>query len=332
MTQTSTQLGGDPASIRAVATWFRDILAPRVKEAASVAAHILNERLDAWEDAAARAFAEQLRAGHRKAEELAEAIKKRADLLDEIANTLEQAEELMAEADRLATLGRLRREGGWIYAPAYGESVDAQPENNTPEALEAYYNSRLAIWEKVEALTEQAYEMVRTKLIGDDSYDWNTLIFRAGDFVKETVSELVAEAKQTAVAATPLLLARERPTPSFLRLQAPAGHYGLTSRVLTAAGPILIVTGAAYELYRGNPPERVVLTTGVGLGGGPAALWFARALGFGSQPWTAAAITVVGSFFAAEVAGWAYDNTRTARDKLLRTTPDVDPGPRPLPD
>ena len=42
--------------------------------------------------------------------------------------------------------------------------------------------------------------MVRTKLIGDDSYDWNTLIFRAGDFVKETVSELVAEAKQTAVA------------------------------------------------------------------------------------------------------------------------------------
>ena len=330
MTQTSTQLGGDPASIRAVATWFRDILAPRVKEAASVAAHILNERLDAWEDAAARAFAEQLRAGHRKAEELAEAIKKRADLLDEIANTLERAEELMAEADRLATLGRLRREGGWIYAPAYGESVDAQPENNTPEALEAYYNSRLAIWEKVEALTEQAYEMVRTKLIGDDSYDWNTLIFRAGDFVKETVSELVAEAKQTAVAATPLLLARERPTPSFLRLQAPAGHYGLTSRVLTAAGPILTITGAAYELSRGDPPERVVLTTGVGIASGPSFVWLVRMVGANLSPLAAAALSTAISVGATYGTGWFYDRSRTAREKLLDTA-DLDPGSRRLP-
>jgi uncharacterized protein YukE len=323
-----TRLGGDSASMRAVAAWFRDTLAVRVESAVSAVAHIQRARLESWDDAAGRAFAARLASGHSKMAAFAAAIRRRADLLDEIADVLATAEARMAEADRLAELNHLRKEGGWIYAPMLGESIDDQPENNTPEALNGYYTARREIYREVEELVEGAYAKVHEKLVGDQSYDWNQLTFIAGDLVKENASELVHQHDAHHSSAVALLLA-ERPTPPPV-LAGPR-PYGLTARVLTAGGPILTLTGAAYDLYSGSPPQRVVLTTGVGIGAGTAGLWLIRAFTSSPPAWLAAVVVTAASFGLAELAGGWYDHNRTAREKLLDIAPTVESARRELP-
>jgi uncharacterized protein YukE len=327
-TSTDTRLGGDPASIRAVAAWFRDTLAPRVQDATAAAAHIRRARLEAWDDFAGRAFAARLAAGHMKMEAFAEAIRRRARLLDEIADVLEHAEAQMAEADRLADLAHLKNEGGWIWAPTPGESIDGQPENNTPEALDDYYVSRLDAYDRIEELVEDAYTKIQEKLVGDQSYDWNELTFHAGDFVKENAAELVHRHQGEQSGAVALVLTR-RPEPTLLLTGA--RPYGLTARVLTVGGPLLTLTGAAYAYYSGDPPQRILLTTGVGFAAGGVAAWALPAI-FTSLPgWAVALGATAFTVLASEGAGWAYDDNRTARDKLLDATPSLDPGAQELP-
>jgi uncharacterized protein YukE len=124
---TDTRLGGDSESIRAVAAWFRDTLARQVEGAASAVAHIRRARLESWDDTAGRAFAGRLASGHRKMDAFVAAIRRRADLLDEIADVLAVAEARMAEADQLAEVNHLRKEGGWIWAPCWGKASTVTP-------------------------------------------------------------------------------------------------------------------------------------------------------------------------------------------------------------
>ncbi|MEQ7123626.1 hypothetical protein ABN034_03790 [Actinopolymorpha sp. B11F2] len=256
------------------------------------------------------------------------AIRRRADLLDEIADVLEYPEVQMAEADRLADVNRLRREGGWICAPMLGECIDGQPENNTPEALNGYFTARREIYRRVEELVEDAYVKVGEKMIGDQSYDWNQWTFVAGDLVKESAAELVRQHDTHHSSAVALLLSK-RPAPSPVL----TGHrpYGLTARVLTVGGPILTLTGAAYDLCSGSPPQRVVLTTGVGVGAGASTVWWLSRAAAGPPGWAVALIVTGISFLASQGADWVYDNGRTARDKLLDTEQNLDPGRQTLP-
>jgi hypothetical protein len=321
-------LGGDSASIRSVAAWFRDILAPRVDGAASAVAHIQRARLESWDDIAGRAFAGRLSAGQPKIDAFAAAIRRRADLLDEIAAVLEYVEGQMAAADELAEINHLRKEDGWIWAPMLGESRDGRPEDNMPEALRGYYLARREIYREVEELVGSAYAKVGEKLMGNESYDWNQLTFVAGDLVKEDVAELVRRHNPHHSSAVMLALTR-KPTPSPVATSA--RPYGLTARVLTVGGPILTLTGAAYDLYSGSPPERVVLTTGVGLGAGAFAVWFIPEIIAGPPAWAVAAGATAFAFLLSQGAGWVYDDGLTAREKLLNTTPDINPGHQSLP-
>ncbi len=329
-----TRLGGDPDSIRAVATWFRGTLAPLVETAVQHVAHILHSRFEAWEDSAGRAFAQDLVNGQRRMELFAAAIRKRAALLDEIAHTLEVAEGEMREAERLADLVHLPRQDGMIWPPNPNEGVDGRPENNTPEALNAYYQTRSETFDQIEELVEGAYTRIRTRLIGNESYDWNQLTFLAGDLVKEEVGVLVRQRGGGAASDLPLILrGRLDAPPPILRPESLGlpRPYGLTTRVLTVGGgPILALAGVGYDLYSGDPPQKILITTGVGFGVG-SGVWLIAVNLLGAPGWAAALASGVLGFLASERAGWAYDDSRSARDKLLDCTPDTNPGRRSLP-
>jgi hypothetical protein len=210
-----------------------------------------------------------------------------------------------------------------------GESIDGHPENNTPEALNGYYTARREIYREAEELVEGAYSAVGEKLIGDQRYDWNQLTFVAGDLVKENAAELVRQHDSPHSSAVALVLTK-RPAPSPV-LTGPR-PYGLTARVLTVGGPVLTLTGAAYDLYSGSPPQRVVLTTGVGLGSGAFAAWLTPEIIAGLPAWVIATGATAFAFLLSQGAGWVYDNGLTAREKLLNTAPDIDPGWQTLPE
>ena len=329
---TGTQLGGDPASIRAVAAWFREHLARQVEDAAAAVDHLLRARWDSWDDSAGRAFGENLANGRRKMDTFAGALRARAAMLDDIAAALEVAEAEMQEAVRLATIAQLTRRDGWIYAPSPRDPIDGQPESLTPDALIGYYNTRHAIYVQVEELAEAAYTRVRSQLVGDSSYDWNKLLFVAGDLVKENAKELIRRHGRVPVSGAGLLLSRQMsPAPLFSSYAAMSRPYGLTARVLMGAGPILTLVGAAYAVYSGEPPQRVVLTTGIAIGAGAMTMWLLPLI-FPTIPvWVAAGGGTIAGVAVGEVSGLKYDGSRTARDKLLDNVPDLDPGRSELP-
>jgi hypothetical protein len=177
-------------------------------------------------------------------------------------------------------------------------------------------------------LVENAYTKIQAKLVGDQTYDWNQLTFVAGDLVKDNAAELVDRHHGEQSGALALVLTRQpEPTPPLLTGARP---YGLTARVLTVGGPLLTLTGAAYAYYSGDPPQRVLLTTGMGLAAGGVATWALPVIFTNIPGWAVALGATAFAVIASEGAGWAYDDNRTARDKLLDATPSIDPGPQEL--
>ena len=85
-------LGGDPASIRAVADWYRSHLAPLAEEAESAVRQVLRDHIESWRDPASERFAMNLREGLPTILRFVDALHKRARLLDHMADVLEAAQ------------------------------------------------------------------------------------------------------------------------------------------------------------------------------------------------------------------------------------------------
>jgi hypothetical protein len=69
----------------------------------------------------------------------------------------------------------------------------------------------------------------------------------------------------------------------------------------------------------------------MGLAAGGVATWALPVIFTNIPGWAVALGATAFAVIASEGAGWAYDDSRTARDKLLDATPSIDPGPQELP-
>jgi hypothetical protein len=303
-------LGGDPASIRAVADWFRNTLAPLVDEASRAVGYILCNRLDSWDDSAGRLFGERLSAGLVKINQFSDAVGARARLLDRIADVLELAQSRVEWATDTARRIGLRIEEGCIWPPQLQVYPPGHSEYYDLETANYVYRQQKQVYEEIKEQVDSAHTMIREMLVGDDSYDWNEPLFLAGDLVKEEVGVLANEFKRR----NPDLYSR------------------ITGRVLLVrgAGAAMTILAADYALAQGEPPEKVILLMGVAVA--TTAVIIATGAWMGIPAWlTATPAAFTGSAVADYVGGWYDKYNRTALDKLLKATPSLDPGPRRVP-
>lgn len=204
----------------------------------------------------------------------------------------------MAEAVQLAEAVRLTIKNGCIWPPHRWDRPYDQPEFNTPEMLLQWYEGRRTQFHTARQLVEDANSTVLEQFEKTAAFDWSTLVFASGDFVKNHIAELVKQGDHVS-------------------------PVGLTSKVLRVGGPLLTLIGASYSLAKGDPPEEVLLVTGVSL---VAGLVFVALTSGVAAPW----LVATGATFAAAGAGEAVkrftDIEETAREKLMRLSPAVDPG------
>ncbi|REF35321.1 hypothetical protein DFJ64_0697 [Thermasporomyces composti] len=303
-------LGGDPASIRAVADWFRSTLAPLVEEASRAVGYILCNRLDSWDDLAGRAFAERLGAGLVKINQLSDAIRVRARLLDRMADALEMAQNRVEWATDTARREGLRIEDGCIWPPKLEIYPPGHSEDYSLEAANLVYRHRKQVYEEITEQVDSAHDLIREMLVGDDTYNWNAPLFLAGDIVSEEASALVDEIKR----------------------KKPRLYSSLTGRILLGRGAsaALTITSVGYSLYEGEPPEKVVLITGVAIA--TAAVIMGVGTYLGAPFWlTPIPAAILGNTTSQYVGKWYDKQNRTALEKLLAVTPSLDPGPRRVP-
>lgn len=209
MSMLGIKLGGDPGSVRAVASWLRDSVAASADEVAELS-RWARDRLgeDLWWDAAAILVYMHFDAGRRAAGEYADKVRDLARRFDDSADKLEYAMGLMADAKEQARLGGLEYTDEYIkpppsLTPPYGTewSSDERLQAAHRDEVRAY-SERLRInreqWEtyrRCEELVEAAAQTILDQMdaLGRvTETDWTGLTFSAGAFVADETEALLA--------------------------------------------------------------------------------------------------------------------------------------------
>jgi hypothetical protein len=339
----TVELGGDPESIRAVARWLREDVAGRLDASIDEIRRICDQSGRVWCDTAGLSFMSRLEDGGRATYRLLTRIERLASLLEECADGLQRAKDLVRQAGWAIDAHRLVVRDGWVFRPSPGDPENDPPHPSAQVSREAIWESRLEAYALVEKLMEQAAQIVLTLLrklgkVGED--DWTDLAFAAGDFAVTGTDELVKWFKNRALKEADLratwraewLAQADQYMDStwqseFYRQQAQRQHWAglaarnaaenwrLTSRVLGGVGWLITPAGIAYDIYTGDPPDRAVFVGGVSILPGLAL----AAIPVGG--WLAVALTAAGAALgvpAGKIAGQWYDDGQSARVKLIR--------------
>jgi hypothetical protein len=335
------ELGGDPESIRAVASWLREDLAGRLDRSVTEVRRVRDESAQVWCDLAGLSYGWRLNDGGRTSHRLLVQVERLAALLDECADGLGAAKELVAEAERLIGAHSLVVTDGWLFRPHGADPQNDPPHPSAPVDRSVIFEGRMEAYVRVETLMERAAQILLDLLdklgrTGDE--DWADLLFAAGDFVVDETAELAKWFRASALEdverragwrADWLSQARRYDEGSwqsrFYRSQAQRQDWAalsarnavetgrLTVRVLKVGGWLMTPVGLAYDIYTGEPPDKAVLVAGVSLAPAlalavvPVAGWLAVGL--------AAGAAALGYFSGQRVGHW-YDGTQSARVKL----------------
>jgi hypothetical protein len=335
------ELGGDPESIRAVASWLRDDLAGRLDRSVTGIRRVSHESEQVWCDLAGLSYVWRLNDGGRKSHRLLVKIERLAALLDECADGLDSAKKLVREAERLIGAHHLVVTDGWLFRPHATDPQNDPPHPSAPVDRTVIFEGRMEAFVRVETLMERAAQILldlveKLGRAGDE--DWADLLFAAGDFVIDesaevakwfTASALRDVDRRAGWRAEWLSQARRYDEGSwqakFYRGQAQRQDWAalsarnavetgrLTVRVLKVGGWLMTPVGVAYDIYTGEPPDKAVLVAGVSIAPAlalavvPVAGWLAVGAAAG-----AAAI----GYFAGQRVGHWYDGAQSARVKL----------------
>nr|WP_249277266.1 hypothetical protein [Rhodococcus sp. 06-621-2] len=146
-----THIDGDPESVRQVARWLRDQLAPIVEEASDKVFAGRNRIDGAWDGPASDVAIPKLTAGGEGALKISAAARDHAQQIDTFADGLQKALDMMADARRDAAAAGLTVVGDVIegtssgdLAAAYGHAFDATDAARTVESEAA--EALIGVW------------------------------------------------------------------------------------------------------------------------------------------------------------------------------------------
>jgi hypothetical protein len=344
------ELGGDAESIRALSNWLRGDLSGRLDAAVADIRRLRDASGPAWSTFAGQSFMGRLDDGARHTHRLIGGIERLAVLLDECADGLVHAQRLMRQVQELVIQYNLVVRDGWVHCPEEFDPESEPPHPDAPLTRRDIFEDRMSGYVQVHDLVEElSLTLVRLleRLSAAERDDWDDLYFSAGDFVVDETAEVVrwferndlAEAsRRTASKAEWLDLARKYDDGSwqstFYRKQAQAQDWAglparnsvanlrIAVRVLKAGGWLLTPVGVAYSLYEGDPLDKAIFVNGVGLAAGLVLAALVPGPG-----WIAAGVAVAGAYFASQWAEHEYDDSQSARQKLLVLGDRLDPAP-----
>ena len=184
-----THLAGQPASIRASATWLKGTLAAAVDQSVTDLYEVRNEADRGWNGDAGPSFRDKMAAGGKRADDLRADAERAAQSLNTYADDLTTAQNGMERARQIAREGGLTLAGDTILDPGAGPARPMVPTGAvTAEQVQAYdsqvsaYNAHLT---KVNAYA-QAKEQA----------DWAR---KTRDFAKDTLGNVLDDLKKKPV-------------------------------------------------------------------------------------------------------------------------------------
>lgn len=268
-----THIDGDPESVRQVARFLRDRLAPAVDESADTVFAARNRIDGAWDGPASEVAVLKLTFGAEGALKMSAAARDHAQQIDNFADGLQKALDMMAGARRDAAAAGLTVVGDVIggtssgnLAAAYGHAFDATDaartvEREAAQALIGVWTNPLVDWlflatELVDAAALSVVDIQAWAL--NDKSAWlvsesnryidlarnapegtpASVVYRDWDYASTTA----ARAVDVAETAEDLLTKAER----------------ISSRV----GGGLAVAGVAWDIYNGKPADQAIVSAG----------------------------------------------------------------------
>ncbi|MEQ7126942.1 hypothetical protein ABN034_20700 [Actinopolymorpha sp. B11F2] len=304
----------------------------------------------AWSTFAGQSFMGRLDDGARHTHRFIGQIERLAALLDECADGLVHAQRLMKQSQELIIQYNLVVRDGWVHCPDEFDPESEPPHPDAPLTRRDIFEDRMSGFMQVQDLVDGLCVTIVgliERLGTAEKEGWNDLYFTAGDFVVGETAELVrwfesqgvTEVGRRAASKVEWLgLASKYDDGSwqstFYKQQAHSqdwaalsarnsvANWGLAARVLKVGGRLLTPIGITYSLYEGDPLDKAIFVNGVGLATGLVLAALVPGPG-----WVAVGVAAVGGYFVSQWADKEYDESQSARQKLLNSGPGLDPGP-----
>ncbi|RVW05984.1 WXG100 family type VII secretion target [Rhodococcus spongiicola] len=140
-----TRVEGNPDSIRTVASWLRDTLAPALSEGVDELYRARNTAQSGWEGAAGDGFASRAGSSAAKAEDLVDAVTSYAQEFEDTAAELQQTHDRMREIRETASEAGLRISGDVIEEPGPAPADPGAPPAGTAATAVAIESYNLAV-------------------------------------------------------------------------------------------------------------------------------------------------------------------------------------------
>ncbi|MGA9870710.1 MAG: hypothetical protein WBQ44_06160, partial [Rhodococcus sp. (in: high G+C Gram-positive bacteria)] len=277
-----THIDGEPESVRQVARWLRDSLAPVLEESANKVFAARNRIDGAWDGPASQVAIPKLSAGAEGALRMSAAARDNAQQIDDFAAGLQKALNLMADARRDASAAGLFVVGDVIegaasgnQAAAYGIALDTADtartvERQAAEALAGIWTNPYVDWffYATDLLDASAASVVDVQVSAlSEKAQWlrsesNKFMGLARNAPEGTPASVVYRdvdyARTTAARAVDL-------TETAKELGSKAERVGLR------VGGGLAVAGVAWDIYNGKPTDQAIVSGGASFAASVAA-------------------------------------------------------------
>lgn len=277
-----THIDGDPESVREVARWLRDTLAPAVDDMAEKVFAARNRIDGAWDGPASELAVPKLTKGAEGGVKVSAAAREHAQKIDDFATGLQKALDLMAGARRDGAAAGLTVVGDVIEEPssgatavAYGLALDTADaartvEREAAEALIGVWTSPLVDWlflatELVDAAAMSVVDIQAWAL--NDKSAW--LVSESRRYVDLALN--APEGTPTSVVYRDLDYAHTTAARAVDVAETAEDLATKAERVSVRVGRGLAVAGVAWDIYNGKPADQAIVSGGASFAASVAA-------------------------------------------------------------
>ncbi|MBF6418474.1 hypothetical protein IU436_06265 [Nocardia farcinica] len=274
-----TKIDGDPASVRAAASWLRDSLASQLAASVDDLDRVTVLAEAGWDGEAGDAFAVKVRNTSNKTNDFVGEVLRYATELEELAGAIELAQAEMSAIRSGATSAGLEVSDGVIEKPADGDPDKLTAFNTAAQSAEQVRNRESfwsSTWRNIQNdLTNKWFLLIGDMVNGAAGalvVKHSSLLLQGAAAASSDALKALIEAKNAPVGTLREAVYRDM---DWSRQQmARAGDLldqsdnarSRGARIGFKLGGALAAAGIAYDIYNGKPTEQAVVSGLAGFG------------------------------------------------------------------